>query len=237
MILNPHVYMQIKENHMDNPTIPVALQPSYAQAHEDVILESLLRAYMLRTKKMMYLIFFEIGANHPVATSASFLLKQKLGIHTVLVEANPDLIPQLRQHRHSDTIINAAITDQDVAEVEFYLSPDNEISSLNKDFVKAWKEGDISGVIHVPALRINSLFDQMHLPRNVDIILSIDIEGYDYNILADIDFDKYKPLIIMVEPSEEFAPGTIAKMMELLESKGYQLYSQTFVNLIFMRQE
>jgi len=237
MHLNPYIYQHITDNHMEHPTIPVQLQPSYSQAYEDVILESLLRAYMLRTKKMMYLIFFEIGANHPVATSASFLLKQKMGIHTVLVEANPDLIPQLQQHRHNDTIINAAVTDQDVAEIEFYLSPDNEISSLNKDFVKAWKEGEVSGVIHVPAIRINSLFDQMHLPRHVDIILSIDIEGYDYNILADIDFDKYKPLIIMIEPSEEFAPGTINKMMELLESKGYILCSQTFVNLIFMRQE
>jgi FkbM family methyltransferase len=237
MFLNPHVYQQITDNHMDQPTIPVALQPSYAQAYEDVILEGLLRAYMLRTKKMMYLVFFEIGANHPVATSASFLLKQKMGIHTVLVEANPDLIPQLRQHRHNDTIINVAVTDQDVATIPFYLSPDNEISSLNADFVKAWKEGTVSETIHVPAIRINSLFAQMQIPKHVDIILSIDIEGYDYNILADLDFTQYKPLIIMVEPSEEFAPGTIAKMMELLESKGYYLYSQTFVNLIFMAQE
>jgi len=237
MFLNPYVYQQIGDNHMENPTIPVALQPTYTQAFEDVILEGLLRAYMIRTKKMMYLMFFEIGANHPVATSASFLLKQKMGIHTVLVEANPELIPHLRQHRHSDTVIHAAITDQDVSEIDFHLSPDNEISSLNKDFVKAWKDGTVTDTICVPAMRINQVFEQMNLPRHVDTILSIDIEGYDYNILADLDFDKHRPLIVMVEPNEEFAPGTIAKMMELLESKGYYLYSQTFVNLIFMRQE
>ena len=237
MFLNPYIYQQINDNHMENPTIAVALQPTYTQAYEDVMLEGLLRAYMLRTKKMMYVMFFEIGANHPVATSASFLLKQKMGIHTVLVEANPELIPHLRQHRHNDTIIHAAITDQDVSEIDFHLSPDNEISSLNKDFVKAWKEGTVTDTIRVPAMRINQVFEQMHLPKHVDTILSIDIEGYDYNILADLDFEKHKPFIVMIEPSEEFAPGTIAKMMTLLESKGYYLYSQTFVNLIFMRQE
>ena len=237
MILNPHVYQQITENHMDHPTIPAALQPTYTQAFEDVILDGAIRAYLMRTRKQLYLMFFEIGANHPVATSASFLLREKTGIHTVLVEANPALIPQLRHHRHSDTVIHAAITDQDVTDIDFYLSPDNEISSLNKNFVKAWKEGTVTDTIRVPAMRINQVFEQMHLPKHVDTILSIDVEGYDYNIIADLDFTQYKPLIIMIEPSEEFAPGTTEKMMTLLESKGYYLYSQTFVNLIFMRQE
>lgn len=39
----------------------------------------------------------EIGANHPIATSATYLLSVELGISGVLVEANPALIGDLKK--------------------------------------------------------------------------------------------------------------------------------------------
>jgi len=235
--LNPYIYRVISDHGLNKPDIDVAIQPSYTQAYEDVIIEAYIHAYLASTFRHLNLIFFEIGANHPVATSASYLLKQRFGLHTVLVEANPELIPALKQHRPDDTIIHAAVTYQDVKELPFYLSTDNEISSMNKEFVKAWKEGAIKDTIMVPTVRINDIFDAMKLPENVDIILSIDVEGCDYDILKDINFQRYKPFIIMVEPSEEFAPGTTKQMMDLLIGQGYILYAKTFVNLIFTLRE
>lgn len=231
--LNPYIYRVISDHGLNKPDIDVAIQPSYTQAYEDVIIEAYIVGYLASHSRQLQLIFVEIGANHPVATSASYLLKQRFGLHTVLVEANPELIPALKQHRPDDTVIHAAVTHQDVKELPFYLSTDNEISSMNKEFVKAWKEGAIKDTIMVPTVRINDIFDAMKLPENVDIILSIDVEGCDYDILKDIDFQRYKPFIIMVEPSEEFAPGTTKQMMDLLIGQGYILYAKTFVNLIF----
>ena len=235
--LNPYIYRVISDHGLNKPDIDVAIQPSYTQAYEDVIIEAYIHAYLASTFRHLNLIFFEIGANHPVATSASYLLKQRFGLHTVLVEANPELIPALKQHRPDDTVIHAAVTHQDVKELPFYLSTDNEISSMNKEFVKAWKEGAIKDTIMVPTVRINDIFDAMKLPENVDIILSIDVEGCDYDILNDIDFQRYKPFIIMVEPSEEFAPGITKQMMDLLIGQGYILYAKTYANLIFTLRE
>ena len=235
--LNPYIYRVISDHGLNKPDIDVAIQPSYTQAYEDVIIEAYIVGYLASHSRQLQLIFVEIGANHPVATSASYLLKQRFGLHTVLVEANPELIPALKQHRPDDTVIHAAVTHQDVKELPFYLSTDNEISSMNKEFVKAWKEGAIKDTIMVPTVRINDIFDAMKLPENVDIILSIDVEGCDYDILKDIDFQRYKPFIIMVEPSEEFAPGTTKQMMDLLIGQGYILYAKTFVNIIFTLRE
>ena len=172
-----------------------------------------------------------------MATSASYLLKKKYNVHTLLVEANPDLIPALKKHRPDDTVIHAAVTNQPVKTVSFARCPDNEISSVNESFVKAWKDGTILDRIDVPAISINQLIQRFYIYGAADMILSIDIEGHDYEVLTDLDFDKCKPFIIMVEPSEEFAPGTVEKMMTFMESKGYSLYSRTFVNLIFKRLE
>ena len=233
-ILNPFVSQEIVEHGMDHPTIPVVMQPSYAQAYEDVIIDGLIQA-LLTKRKTLHLIFFEIGANHPVATSASYLLKKKYNVHTVLVEANPDLIPALKKHRPDDTVIHAAVTNQPVKTVSFARCPDNEISSVNESFVKAWKDGTILDRIDVPAISINHLILQFYIYEAVDMIISIDIEGHDYEVLTDLNFERLKPLILIIEPSEEFAPGTVEKMMTFMESKGYSLYSRTFVNLIFTR--
>ena len=237
MFLNPFVANEIVQRGMNDPTIPVMMQPSYAQAYEDVIIDGLIYSMLSQNNKRLHLVFFEIGANHPVAPSASYLLKQKYGVHTILVEANPDLIPELRKHRPDDTVIFGAVTNKNVPTVSFAICPDNEISSVNESFVKAWKDGTITDRIEVPALRINALFGMMYLHNVADMILSIDIEGHDYEVLTDIDFEKYRPIILMIEPSEEFAPGTVDKMISFMESKGYSLYSRTFVNLIFKRLE
>ena len=172
-----------------------------------------------------------------MATSASYLLKKKYNVHTILVEANPDLIPALKKHRPDDTVIHAAVTNQPVKTVSFARCPDNEISSVNESFVKAWKDGTVTDTIDVPAMRINQLIQQFYIYEAADMILSIDIEGHDYEVLTDLDFERFRPLIIIIEPSEEFAFGTVDKMMTFMQSKGYSLYSRTFVNLIFTRLE
>jgi FkbM family methyltransferase len=235
-ILNPFVSKEILNHEMPDPTIPAVLQPTFAQAYEDVIIDGLIYALLTKGKRL-HLVFFEIGANHPVATSASFLLKKKYNVHTILVEANPDLIPALKKHRPDDTVIHAAVTNQPVKTVSFARCPDNEISSINEIFVKAWKDGTILDKIDVPAISINQLIQRFYIYEAADIILSIDIEGHDYEVLTDLDFERFRPLIIIVEPSEEFAPGTVEKMMTFMQSKGYSLYSRTFVNLIFTRSE
>lgn len=226
--LNPFIQEEINNNNMAQPTLQTALQPSYAQAYEDVILTSIMWANQTNFGGFP-ITFVEIGANHPVNTSASYLF-EKLGARCVLVEANPKLIPELQKHRKS-IVLNYAVTNSKEESVNFYVSPDNEISSVNQEFVKAWKNGHIQEVISVPAISINEILEG--LPGHV--ILSIDVEGHDYEILADINYDLNKPFIIMVEPSEEYAPGTVDKMVGFLRGKGYKLVARTFVNLIFQK--
>lgn len=227
--LNPFIEHEIKTKGMEKPTIPTILHPTYAQANEDTILYSIIFAYQTQYR-MNRLTFIDIGANHPVNTSPSYMF-EKIGAQCVLVEANPRLIPELKKHRKA-FVWNYAVTTKNEPYVDFYLSPDNEISSVNKDFVKAWKDGTITETIKVPTIKINEVL----AGQEGHIVLSIDVEGHDYEILSDIDFDLHKPFIIMVEPSEEFAPGTVKKMNDLLLNKGYELVARTFVNLIYKRK-
>jgi FkbM family methyltransferase len=229
--INPFVYQRILEGDMPNSTIPGWLCESYAQAYEDVIIESLLRAYQRKVNRPIGMTYIEIGANHPVCTNSTYLWQRKYGVAGVLVEANPKLIPTLQKFRPKDRIINAAATDQDIASIDFYISPDNEISSLDERFVNAWKNLGVQEKITVPTVRVNTLLE---MTSQVElVILIVDVEGMDLRILQDIDFEKYRPFIIEVEPSDGFAPGTSNSMIDFLTSKGYKIVGETDVNLIF----
>lgn len=230
--INPFVYQRIYEGDMPNSTIPAWLSETYAQCYEDVIIDSLLRAHIKKLNRPVQgMSYVEIGANHPVCTSSTLMWQRKYGVSGVLVEANPKLIPMLQKYRPRDRIINAAAYDQDLQSIDFYISPDNEISSLDERFVQAWKNLGVQERISVPTIRPNTLLSMVNGAEIV--ILIVDVEGLDLRLLKDIDFNTYRPFIIEVEPSDGFAPGTGNAMMDFLHSKGYELVGETDVNLIF----
>jgi FkbM family methyltransferase len=233
-IVNSFVYQRILENNMPNSTIPAWIGETYSQCYEDIIIESSIRVHVKKLGRPINgITYIEIGANHPVCTSASYLLHRKYGVKGILVEANPKLIPALQKYRPNDLVVNAAVSDEDISTVDFYVAPENEISSLDPKFVRAWKDGQVQEKITVPVVRINHLLEMASAAEL--IMLSIDVEGYDMRLLEDIDFTKYHPFIIQVEPSDSYAPGTGAKMINFLDNKGYTLIGETDVNLIFKK--
>ena len=54
----------------------------------------------------LFLVFYvEIGANHPIQTSNTYLLYKKYNGHGVLVDADAELIPTLEKVRPRDEVI------------------------------------------------------------------------------------------------------------------------------------
>ena len=232
--INPFVYNHIL-NGMPNSTIPAYLTTSYSQNYEDVIIDSFLRVYFKYLKNPINICYVEIGANHPVCTSSTFFFREKYNMRGILVEANPELIPALEKYRQGDLIVNAGVFDEDIKELDFHISNDNEISSLDKNFVNAWTGKEFKKTIKIPSIRINKLMEQTI--KNEEVLLFIDVEGMDLRILKDLDYNKYKPLVIVTEPSDAYSNGTSEKMIDFLSSKNYKLFAETNVNLIFTRND
>ncbi|GBR07092.1 FkbM family methyltransferase [Asaia siamensis] len=216
--------------------ISVFLPETYSQDGEDLIVASLLRAQMQREKREMSdVIYVEIGANHPISTSNTYLLYKKYGARGVLVEADPRLISDLQKVRPRDAIVQCAISDSDREEVVFYVGQTSELSSMNAAHIHSFGDfsgyGGISHEIRVPNIHVNRLMKEV---GNIDF-LSIDCEGLDYDIIKSIDFESYKPYIIQCEPSEHFSEGNTRKIINYMESRSYKLQAQTGINLVFTR--
>jgi FkbM family methyltransferase len=233
---NPFVATASAQADVMPPDLPVHLSEQYGQCGEDLIVASLLRAFAMRkgldlSKEK----FLEIGGNHPIATSASYLLARSLGMTGVIVEANPRLIADLRRVRTDAKVIHAAVNVGGGATATLTVSNQNELSSLDRRFVTEWHNGSVGERerVEVPAIGINQLLAS-HFGDRTPLYLSVDIEGLDVDVLQDMDFTKYRPAIVQAEPSDHHLPNNSRHMVDLLESRGYVLVAKTSVNQIFV---
>ena len=238
-VINPFVYQRIAQAGMSHHVIPPWLHESYSQCYEDVMVVNLVRAYMMRTNLAnIKFTYVEIGANHPVCTSSTYLLNRVFGVTGILVEPIPYLATALRKHRPSDYVVEAAVYEGPEAELDFYVHPNHEISSADKGFLDRASPAEFAGIskpIKVKTIKVNDL---LAMVKEADAyFLSIDIEGLDWPVITGIDYTKTRPLIIQVEPSEHLQPGTIKRTIDFMKEKNYALLGANFVNLMFHDQD
>ncbi len=238
-IRNEFIYAACGSSKMSLPDIPVMAAEHYGQCAEDIIVRSLLLALGARRRvDLREMLYIEIGANHPFATSASYLLSRTLGMTGILVEANEKLLDDLKRGRPKDTILYGAVQDQDIDHVMFSISTLSEISSLDRSFVLSWDEGRTAERAwkEVPALRITDIFRNHTKGKDV-AYLSIDVEGMDLALLQDMDFVTYRPWVVQAEPSDGYKPGNSDAITNFMASVGYKLAAITTVNLIFTDEQ
>ncbi|WP_081074451.1 FkbM family methyltransferase [Burkholderia pseudomultivorans] len=236
-VQKPNIFVQEESAALQvpMPDLPIFLTEHYGQCAEDVIVAALLRALQQRSgidlSRERYL---EIGGNHPVGTSATFLLHRTLGMTGVIVEANPRLIENLVKGRPDDKVVHAAVHTEDSSTVQLSVSNASELSSLDRRFVLEWDQGRVGEreIVDVPAIRINTLIER-EFGGQTPLYLSVDIEGLDLDVLKDLDFSRFRPFIVQAEPSDHHIPQNSLHLQHFMESVGYRLIGKTAVNLIF----
>jgi len=238
LIENPFVERANRREGIEGSRIPVVLRDSYAQCGEDLIVEALLRVRLHKQRRQPdSLTYIELGANHPIATSNSFMFYDRYGARGVLVEADPSLIACLQRVRPRDTIVNVAISATHAKSITLHVAALSELSSVKAGHTDhfAFIEGNsgVTETIDVPNMHVND-FLRRYTPRNLDF-LSIDCEGIDVEIIAALDFRRFRPYIVQCEPSDHIIPGASRRITSLMERRGYRLIAVTDVNLIFVR--
>jgi hypothetical protein len=136
------------------------------------------------------------------------------------------------------------------SELDFYVMSGPMLSSvvrreaIHAEESQAWGPQQIKEVRQVPAVTINEVLER-HFPQGVDLI-DIDIEGLDFEVLQEIDFERFRPRLISVEvhgghyAQKEPTGGytyTIPqeRFIEFMKTKGYRLLVPIVLNGIFVR--
>jgi hypothetical protein len=232
---NPFIEYEIGRLRLKPAPIATTIRETYAQCNEDLIVEALLRAKFTATGREMSTVrYLEVGGNHPVQTSSTYLFYHAWGGQGFIVEANVGLAQRLRSIRPRDVVIQTAVSDKFDETVSFYVHELDELSTLSPENVRGVEStglpGDLARIETVPNMHINAFFDA-HIRTQLDF-MSIDIEGLDLPVLQALD-PVHRPTVLQVECVD---PVLLAKLREALEPRGYLLAAMTEVNVIFVQR-
>lgn len=153
--------------------------------------------------------FVELGANDGLQQSNTLALETLYGWSGFLIEADPELAAECRSNRKNSVVVSAAA------------APDFGLLKLNRDdlvssFVEGWVEKPES-FVWVVAAPLSSILDSVDCPEDFDL-LSLDVEGFELEVLKGLDLTRHRPRYILIETTNldavNAALGTDYEMTE-----------------------
>ena len=159
--------------------------------------------------------YIDCGANDGVNQSTTWYFEKFLNWNGILIEPIPDTFCELKNNRNKDNYFyNNALVSSDFKseEIEFFFNKKDtltgKISSKN-----LLKENNIEKII-AKTKTLNSIIDEVKISKQIDLF-SLDVEGYEFNVLDGINFDRINFRYILIET--EFPE----KLTKFLNSKNY----------------
>jgi len=228
-ISNIKYHLSILKNEALNP----AYIPSYgfSQEGEDLILKRL-----FPPDKIGF--FIDVGAYDPIRFSNTYLFYKK-GWRGINIDPRPGVMKLFNTIRPNDINVEAAIgdgyNDEQIANYISYEEP-----AYNKVFIgkNVGIDNNVnSNLIDIIEVQLRSLDDilEEHSDAFSEIdFITIDVEGFEMQVLNGFSIDKYKPNFIVLE-LRGFDISTCADYDEynFIINNGYKLRSVLYHSLIF----
>lgn len=152
--------------------------------------------------------FIEAGANNGLTQSNTKYLEKYLKWEGLLIEPIPQLAKKCKINRPGCKVENYALVSKDFEDEEVVMHY-ADLMSLVKGGLKNVEDEkkhidlacDIQQIesyeIRVKATTITNLLDK-YRPDKIDFF-SLDVEGYELEVLKGLDFSRYRPKFLLVE--------------------------------------
>lgn len=203
---------------------------AYSQEGEDILLSRFFEG----KKDGFYL---DIGAHHPFRFSNTYLFYQK-GWSGINIDAMPGSMSLFEKHRPRDINIEKAIAEKQ-EKLPFYIFNEPALNTFDKTNVQKYLLNSNYKIIEkreLEAVPLGLLLEN-YLPEDKQIdFISIDVEGYDLQVLKSNNWIKFKPLVVLVESLEMESINEFQKseIYNFLISRGYLFFAKT-VNTCFFK--
>ena len=175
--------------------------------------------------------FLDIGAHDGVSLSNTYVLEQERGWRGICVEPIPGRFEECRKNRRSICIQGCIAKSPGPSKFVIAQGVDM-LSALacaasQEHYDRIRNEGATPVEVEVQCYTFNDIV-ATHDVKHIDFC-SIDTEGAELEILATIDFAKYRPTCFTVEDN-----GQVVGIWRLLHRNGYSLVERLGGDLIFV---
>jgi FkbM family methyltransferase len=173
----------------------------YSQTYEDYIL-----AYVFKNVDRGF--YIDVGANDPNVFNVTRFFYER-GWRGINIEPNVELFKRIVQFRPRDLNYNCGISNTE-GNLNFYQET-NELddfmpmSTFDKTIAEGQrkKHGLHFTETRVPVTTLNKLLAKISIPEIT--FISIDVEGFEKQVIESIDLARYKPVVLCVEATDPVA--------------------------------
>ncbi len=195
-----------------SPAAPCRCPPSrfeggsfHAQFYEDYVLSFVLEGVAAGT-------YVDVGASHPIENNTTAYFYER-GWHGITIEPIPEFVPLYAKLRPRDVHLNVGIgtvqgtlsfykiTDPPGTRGTYAAGGPSTFDPAIAD--KARRDGFTVTELKVPVTSLNEVLAS-HRLEGISL-LSVDVEGFEKQVLESIDLRIHRPLVVMVEAT---LPGT-----------------------------
>jgi FkbM family methyltransferase len=204
------------------------LRLSYSQEGEDLLLERLFDG-----KKSGF--YVDVGAHHPRRFSNTFRF-YKLGWNGINIEPNPDALKLFQRRRKRDINVGLGVADSQ-NHLTYFMFNEPALNSFDRALSEERQSirYQIIGTKSIPVRRLSDILEDF-LPSEVHIdFMSIDVEGYDFQVLKSNDWARFRPTYVLVESQgfDLIDPGK-EPIHTFLQQQQYELFAKTLNTLFYV---
>ncbi len=219
--------IKFKNNYFDGYSLK-----SYSQEGEDMILN---RIFENNTSGF----YVDVGAHHPFRFSNTYFF-YKRGWRGINIDALPGSMETFDKFRPRDINIEQPVAKSEQL-LTYYSFNEPALNGFSKalSMQRHGKNGYfIKEEIQLKTVMLSTILDKYLPKRTIIDFLSIDVEGFDLDILLSNDWKNYIPKVILIEILE----SSIAKIDNqdisiFLKNRGYVIIAKTINTVIFKLDE
>lgn len=206
---------------------------SYSQEGEDLLLARIFEELQVETG-----FFVDIGAHHPKRFSNTYYFYRR-GWCGINVDPMPGSKRMFERARPRDITVECGVGAK-AGGLEYFSF--NE-PALNTFSATEARKKDVPPYrlverLQIPVMPLGPLLDE-HLPEGTRIdFMTIDVEGFDHEVIASNDWNRYRPRVILIELLNTRIEDVEAHpTSRLLHAHNYRLFAKTLNTCFFVADE
>jgi FkbM family methyltransferase len=152
-------------------------------------------------------VFIEVGANDGVAQSNTYYLEKILKWKGYLIEAIPELSERCKKNRRRSLVFNCALVSPEDHGKEIKINYDKDSRGLMSKIGDCGQRSSFCETVSIRGRTLTDVLEQASAQK-IDFF-SLDVEGFELEVLKGLDLNKYRPTLMLVETSQVEAVDAI----------------------------
>lgn len=178
--------------------------------------------------------YVDVGAHHPTRFSNTYLLYRK-GWSGINIDASPGSMEAFERKRPRDVNLEIAVADTH-GTIELHRFAESALNTASAELANdriADSDQPLLDVVSVAAAPLEAILDE-HMPPSTTLdLMSIDVEGRDFDVIRSNNWDRYRPRVLVIEVLETTLANLATRPeIEFLSAIGYKPHSKLHNSVI-----